>query len=29
MTALTDDAGRDLLDALAGTEFDGARLSET
>ena len=29
MTALTDDAGRDLLDALAGTELDGARLAET
>ena len=28
MTALTDDAGRDLLDALAGTEFDGARLAD-
>lgn len=26
MTALTDDAGRDLLDALADTEFDGTRL---
>ena len=28
MTALTDDAGRDLLAALAGTEFDGARLAD-
>ena len=27
MVALADDAGRDLLDALAGTEFDGARLA--
>ena len=27
MVALSDDAGNDLLDALAGTEFDGARLS--
>ena len=27
MTNLTDDAGRDLLDGLAGTAFDGARLS--
>ena len=27
MTALTDDAGRDLLDALSATEFDGARLA--
>ena len=26
LAALTDDSGRDLLDALAGTEFDGARL---
>ena len=26
MTDLTDDAGRDLLDGLAGTAFDGARL---
>ena len=28
MLALTDDAGRDLVDALADTEFDGARLAE-
>ena len=27
MTALPDDAGRDLLGALAGTEFDGTRLA--
>ena len=27
MVALSDDAGSDLFDALAGTEFDGARLS--
>ena len=27
MTALTDDAGRDLLDGLADTAFDGARLA--
>ena len=27
MVALSDDAGSDLIDALAGTEFDGARLS--
>ena len=27
MTDLTDDAGRDLLDGLAGTAFDGARLA--
>ena len=27
MTALADDAGRDLLDALSATEFDGARLA--
>ena len=27
MTALTDDAGRDLLDGLADTSFDGARLA--
>ena len=29
MSALTDDAGRDLLDALAGTEFDGTRLVDS
>ena len=28
MTALTDDAGRDLLDGLADTAFDGNRLAE-
>ena len=27
MTALADEAGRDLLDALSATEFDGARLA--